>query len=58
MRVVSVSGGSRYHISIPNVRLGSWITTIMREIVMLEGGNKNGTLTNCQTMEGKGIHQL
>ena len=32
---------------IPKVRLGKWIVSRMRETTTPNGGNRNGTLTNC-----------
>ena len=49
-----VSRGSRYHTGIPNVRLGSRIVAMIGETMTLDGGNKNGTLTDGPIVGGNG----
>lgn len=58
MGVTLVPRGSRYHTGIPNVRLGSWIVVMTGVTMMLDGGNKNGTLTICPTMGGNGKYPV
>lgn len=49
-KMVSSLGGSRYHTTSPNVRLGRCVVAITGVAIIPYGGNKNGTLMKFPTI--------